>query len=59
MWKHSKYKSRTYEGFYITVKGEREFRLVTALKNGKTHSIAFESPAAAKGMGWKCVKPKK
>lgn len=55
-WKHSKkHKKREYIGCYVYVSGQREFRLTTILKNGKADWVSFESPQAAKALGWRLL----
>lgn len=50
IWKHARYPKRTYRGEFGRDKhGERYFCL---LCEQKTHRISFESPQAAKKMGW-------
>lgn len=55
-WVHCKYKARKYMGRYRYAHGEREFILTALLRNGKTHTISFESHNAAKGLGWRKIK---
>ena len=57
-WKHTeKNPTRTYVGKYSRSLGdERIFELSSALKNGKIHTISFESHEAAKRVGWKKIK---
>lgn len=52
-WRHAKYSSRVYSGHFRYVRKEREFLLVAELKNGKKHCVSFESPEAAKAIGWR------
>lgn len=57
-WSHSKFKARTYSGSYEEValkkskSKERIFVLTSLLKNGKLHSVSFDSHEAAKKSGW-------
>lgn len=64
IWRHKKYGKRNYEGRYTHVSGERIFFLtgyvqlkVKKLKLvGRIHNVTFESPQAAKALGWKKLK---
>lgn len=59
VWTHSKYKTRFYKGSYelVIIKAsnerQRTFVLTAKLKNGKSHTIQFESHEQAKKLGWK------
>lgn len=58
VWNHKKYKNRVYLGSYETIilkktkEKQRSFVLVSTLKNGKTHSVPFDSHEQARDAGW-------
>lgn len=57
VWTNKKYANRKYTGAYKkAVANERNFILSGELKNGKVHTVSFESWQMAKSMGWKKVK---
>ena len=62
IWKHKKYRSRTYYGSYRYDRKrnkrrsrEREFVLIGLTRTGVPHRIVFESHEAAKQAGWEKV----
>lgn len=54
VWTHSKFPGRGYRGSYTRDGyGERSFLLIYDFpKSPKVHRISFESPEAARALGW-------
>lgn len=54
VWTLDKYPSRFYLGKYEKGKcGKRKFVLSGKMKNGKIHTVSFDSPEQAKLKSWK------